>query len=166
MAIGLARPEYVSRSSGGKACCKSAYNARSKIIDYKTGEVFNWVKRDDNVFHEIMLPEHVNNKFKDISVFSNEVERAENRKDSQLYVEWILALAKDEDGVDLEFRIETVKEFIKRKGWVEEGLGVQVDIHRPHEGDINWHAHLLVTTRRFTKDGKGLDIKKQEIYNQ
>ena len=160
MAIGLARPEYVSRSSGSNACCKSAYNARSKIIDNKTGEVFNWVKRDDNVFHEIMLPEHVNNKFKDISVFSNEVERAENRKDSQLYVEWILALAKDEDGVDLEFRIETVKEFIKRKGWVEEGLGVQVDIHKPHEGDINWHAHLLVTTRRFTKDGKGLDIKK------
>ena len=160
MAIGLARPEYVSRSSGGNACCKSAYNARSKIIDNKTGEVFNWVKRDGNVFHEIMLPEHVDKKFKDISVFSNEVERAENRKDSQLYVEWILALAKDEDGVDLEFRIETVKEFIKRKGWVEEGLGVQVDIHRPHEGDVNWHTHLLVTTRRFTKDGKGLDIKK------
>ncbi len=160
MAIGLAKPKYVSRSSGGNACCKSAYNARSKIIDSKTGEVFNWVKRDGNVFHEIMLPEHVDKKFKDISVFSNEVERAENRKDSQLYVEWILALAKDEDGVDLEFRIETVKEFIKRKGWVEEGLGVQVDIHRPHEGDVNWHAHLLVTTRRFAKDGKGLDIKK------
>lgn len=160
MAIGLARPEYVSRSKGGNACCKSAYNARSIVCNQKTGEIFNWLKREGNVFHEIMLPDHVDKKFLDVSVFSNEVERAENRKDSQLYVEWVLALAKDEDGVDLDFRIETVKEFIKRKEWIKEGLAVQVDIHEPHEGDVNWHAHLLVTTRRFAADGISLDVKK------
>jgi hypothetical protein len=45
--------------------------------------------------------------------------------------------------------------------WVNEGLGVQVDIHEPHDGDdINWHAHLLVTTRRFTEDGKRLGHRK------
>ena len=160
MAIGLARPEYVTRSKGDNACCKSAYNARSRIVDQKTGQIFNWVKRDGNVFHEVMLPQHVDKKFSDVTNFANEVERAENRKDSQLYVEWLLALAKEEDGVDLEFRIETVKEFIKRKGWIEEGLGVQVDIHEPHEGDVNWHAHVLVTTRRFAPDGMSLDAKK------
>ncbi len=160
MAIGLARPEYVSRSRGKNACCKSAYNGRSKIVDQKTGQIYNWIKRDGNVFHEILLPEHADQKFNDVSNFSNEVERAETRKDSQLYVEWLLALAKDEDGVDLEFRIETVKEFIKRKGWVKEGLGVQIDIHEPHKGDVNWHAHLLVTTRRFASNGLSLDAKK------
>ena len=38
MAIQFARAEYVSRSSGKNACCKSAYNARSKVTDEKTGE--------------------------------------------------------------------------------------------------------------------------------
>lgn len=40
MAIGVAIPKYVSRSTGGNACCKSAYNARSRILDNHTGEVF------------------------------------------------------------------------------------------------------------------------------
>lgn len=160
MAIGLARPEYVSRSSGANACCKSSYNARNKIVDKTTGRVWDFAKRGGNVHHEILLPEYADRKFKDVSAFSNEVERCENRKDSQLYVEWLLALAKEEDGVDLEFRIETAREFVRRKGWVQEGLGVQVDIHKPHEGDVNWHAHVLVTTRRFALDGLGLDVKK------
>jgi Ti-type conjugative transfer relaxase TraA len=163
MAIGVAIPKYVSRSSGGNACCKSAYNARSKILDNKTGEVFNWIKRGGNVFHEILLPDHVSKKFSDVSMFSNEVERIEKKCNSQLYVEWLVPLAKEEDGVDLEFRIETAREFVKRKGWVEEGLGVQIDIHKPHEGNVNWHAHILVTTRRFTLDGKGLGEKARDM---
>ena len=40
MAIQFARIEILSRKSGGNACCKGAYNARSKIVDEKTGEIF------------------------------------------------------------------------------------------------------------------------------
>ena len=163
MAIGLAIPKYVSRSTGGNACCKSAYNARDKIKDTKTGIIYNWQRRGDNVYHEILLPNHVDAKFKNSSVFSNEVERTEKKINSQLYVEWLVALAKEDDNVDLEFRIETAKEFIRRKGWVEEGLGVQIDIHKPHDDNINWHAHILVTTRRFTLDGVGLGEKARDI---
>lgn len=163
MAIGVAIPKYVSRSTGGNACCKSAYNARSRILDNHTGEVFNWTKRDGNVFHEILLPDYVNKKFSDASEFSNEVERTEKKCNSQLYVEWLVPLAKDEDSVDLEFRIETAREFVKRKGWIKEGLGVQIDIHKPHEGNVNWHAHILVTTRRFTLDGKELGEKARDM---
>ncbi|SPR10562.1 conjugal transfer protein TraA [Orientia tsutsugamushi] len=43
--------------------------------------------------------------------------------------------------------------------WVKNGLGVQIDIHKPHRGDKNWHAHILVTTRRFREDGTGLGDK-------
>lgn len=43
------------------------------------------------------------------------------------------------------------------------GLAVQVDVHAPHSGDAdaeraNWHAHLLVTTRRI--EGDHLSAKK------
>ncbi len=48
-------------------------------------------------------------------------------------------------------------------GWVKNGLRVQVDIHSPHDGEKNWHAHLLVTTRRFTEDGKSLGAKAVDL---
>ena len=159
MAIAFARPNYVGRSSGSNACCKTAYNARSIVKDQNTNITYNFKNRSDNIYHEILLSEHVDQKFKNCSIFSNEVEGAEKRKDSQLYVEWLIALPKEEE-ITLEMKEEIIKEFIDRKGWIKEGLGVQIDIHKPHEGDINWHAHLLVTTRRFRQDGLGLENKK------
>ncbi|CAK6536978.1 MAG: MobA/MobL family protein [Candidatus Midichloria mitochondrii] len=47
-------------------------------------------------------------------------------------------------------------------------MGVQIDIHKPHKGGRNWHARLLITTRRFASDGeslggKALDIKSSDI---
>ena len=159
MAIAFARPEYVGRSDNKNACCKSSYNSRSKIVDERAGKVFNFTNHGGNAYHEMLLPEYVDKKFKNAEGFSNEVERAEKRKDSQLYVEWLLALPKEKE-ITLEMKKEIIKEFIERKGWIKEGLGVQVDIHEPHDGEKNWHAHLLVTTRRFKKDGLGLEDKK------
>ncbi|MGV2433296.1 MAG UNVERIFIED_CONTAM: MobA/MobL family protein [Rickettsiaceae bacterium] len=165
MAIAFARSEYVSRSTGANACCKGAYNARAKIKDEKTCVTYNFSNKKDNAYHEMLLPKKADDKFKDPAILSNEVERTEKKKNSQLYVEWVLALPKEEE-VSLELKIEMVHEFIKRKGWVKEGLGVQIDIHAPHEGEVNWHAHLLVTTRRFTKDGKALGDKARDLQPQ
>jgi Ti-type conjugative transfer relaxase TraA len=159
MAIGFAKSRYIGRSSGGSACRSSAYNARSEIVDEKTGEVFNFKERGGNVYHEILLPAHVNIKFKDISVLSNEVEKSEHRSNSQLYVEWVLALPKEKE-VTLEMKQEIIRRFIEYKEWIKEGLAVQVDIHEPHEDEVNWHAHLLIPTRRFGKDGLGFESLK------
>jgi Ti-type conjugative transfer relaxase TraA len=159
MAIAFARPEYISRSSGRNACLKGAYNARTIIKDINTNVIYNFQSRRDNVYHEILLPQYVNLKFEDVSLFTNAIERSENRKDSQLCVEWVLALPKEEE-VTLDMKKEIINEFIDRKGWIKEGLGIQIDIHKPHAGEINWHAHLLVTTRRFSKDGLDFESKK------
>ena len=43
-----------------------------------------------------------------------------------------------------DFHIETAKEFIKRKGWVKEGLGMHIDINEPHEENVNWHTHTHI----------------------
>lgn len=159
MAIAFARPEYVSRSNGSNACCKSAYNARIIIKDASSNVTYNFSKRGDNAYHAILLPLGVDLKFTNPITFANEVEASEKRKDSQLYVEWVLALPKDEN-VSFELKQEMVYKFIRRKNWVSEGLGVQVDIHAPHDGEVNWHAHLLVTTRRFLPNELGLESKK------
>ena len=66
-----------------------------------------------------------------------------------------------------DFRIETAKEFIKRKGWAKEGLGMQIHIHEQHEENVNWHTHAyimhVVTTRRFVLYGKELGEKARDL---
>ena len=162
MAIQFARIEIVGRSSGGNACCKGAYNARMKVKDQQTGVIYNFSKKGDNVYHEILLPEYADKKFHSVSEFMNLIERSEKRKDSQLLKDIVLALPDDKE-LNLQDRIEIAHRLIEKRSWVKEGLGVQVDIHQPHDGEKNWHAHLLITTRRFTEDGLSLGAKAVDL---
>jgi Ti-type conjugative transfer relaxase TraA len=162
MAIEFARAEYVSRSDGKNACCKSAYNARARVADQKTNVVYTFERLKDNVHHEVLLPGGVNDKFKNIVVLANAVEESENRKNSQLYKEYVIALPDNQE-ITLKDRIELAHRFIAKKEFIEQGLGVQLDIHAPHDGDKNWHAHILVTTRRFRESGEGLGEKARDL---
>jgi len=162
MAIQFARIEIVSRSTGGSACCKGAYNARTKIKDEKTNVTYNFSHKGDNVYHTVLLPEHANKKFSSVSEFMNLVESFEKRKDSQLLKDIVLALPDDKE-LSLQDRINITHLLIEKRGWVKEGLGVQVDIHRPHDGEKNWHAHLLVTTRRFIENGLAFGAKATDL---
>lgn len=159
MAIQFARVERVKRSKGKNAVCKSSYNARLTLKDEQTAVIYTFERLQDNVYHDILLPKQADVKFKNAQEFANEVERAEKRKDSQLYKEYVLALP-DDPNISIEIKKELVEDFIKSCRFIEDGLGVQVDLHQPHDGEKNWHAHLLVTTRRFKEDGSGLELKK------
>jgi len=162
MAIQFARIARVKRSEGKNACCKGAYNARTVIKDEKTNIVYNFAKRGGNVYHKILLPDYVDTRFKNLSELMNTIEHIEKKSDSQLLKEFVLALP-DEDNISLEIKEEMVHEFIRQNNWIQEGLGVVIDIHEPHEDEKNWHAHLLVTTRRFTKDGQRLGLKARDL---
>ncbi|QWB86709.1 hypothetical protein JRD95_00763 [Rickettsia parkeri] len=162
MAIQFARIEIVGRSEGKNACLKSAYNARLIIKDERTNITYNFSKKGDNVYHAVLLPNYVDKKFKDPRVLMNEVERTEKRKNSQLLKDVVIALPDDKE-LDLDDRIAITHKIIEEMGWVKNGLGVQVDIHQPHDGEKNWHAHLLVTTRRFTENGKALGAKAVDL---
>ncbi len=160
MAIQFARCEYVSRSSGGNACRKASYNQREQIRCERTGELFSFQARAGNVHHEILLPQGANEKFKSSAILWNEVEAREKRINSQLAKEFVIALPDDKQ-VSLEDRIELTKRF--GKTFVERGVAVQLDVHSPHEGEQNWHAHLLVATRRFSEDGLTLGEKARDL---
>ena len=105
MAIGFARVERVSRSDNKNACCKGAYNARSEVVDEKTGEVFNFTKHGGSVYHEMLLPEHVDKKFKNTSELMNAIEHIERKDNSQLLKEYVLALPDDKN-ISLEIKKE------------------------------------------------------------
>lgn len=94
-----------------------------------------------SLFHTILLPEGTDPKFKDQEVLWNAVEQFENRKNSQVAEEMVMALPDDRIISD-DDRIELTVSFVL-KYFVANGLGVQIDIHRPDKENQNWHAHII-----------------------
>jgi Ti-type conjugative transfer relaxase TraA len=175
MAIGFARLEFVQRSAGKTACGKSAYNAREKIhfegTNFAEAKAYNWSYKEKPAYHEVLLPSHVDAKFKSLEILWNTAEKKENRHNSQVAMEMVLALP-DDKVISLEDKIELVKTFVEEY-FVKNGLAAQIDIHQPDQriqlseenGEIenlehNWHAHILITTRRFKENGLELEDHK------
>ncbi len=165
MAIAFARARYVSRSSGGNAVRSAAYNARAEIAAPATNQVFYFKHRGDLEHHEVLLPDGADPILSKSAILWNAAEAAEKRKDAQVARELVLALPMDV-GVTLEDQVELARSFAIEH-FVSKGVVVQLDVHAPHanpgeeqssgEG-ANWHAHLLVTTRRV--DGVGFEDRK------
>jgi len=171
VAIAFARARYLSRAAGGNAVRSAAYNAREAIQAERTGELFHFRHRDAPEHHEVLLPEGADSRFTDCAVLWNAAEAAERRKDSQVAREIVLALPADRELTTAD-RIELARSFAEQH-FVSKGLAVQLDVHAPHkergEGEgafaegtgsdhTNWHAHLLITTRRL--EGEGFAAKK------
>jgi Ti-type conjugative transfer relaxase TraA len=161
VAIQFARARYISRSTGGSAVRSAAYNERAAITADRTGELYYFKHRDAPEHHEVLLPEGADARFSDSAVLWNAAEAAEKRKDAQVAREVVLALPANAELTD-EDRIALARSFAAQH-FVAKGLAVQLDVHRPHEGEseserANWHAHLLITTRRL--EGEGFAAKK------
>ena len=171
MAIAFARARYLSRATGGNAVRSAAYNAREAITAERTGELFHFRHREAPEHHEVLLPDGADTRFADAAALWNAAEAAERRKDSQVAREIVLALPADRV-LSTEDRIELARSFAAEH-FMSKGLAVQLDVHAPHKergegegaftegtgGDhTNWHAHLLITTRRI--EGDQLSAKK------
>jgi Ti-type conjugative transfer relaxase TraA len=152
VAIQFARARYISRSTGGSAVRSAAYNAREAITADRTGALYYFKHRDAPEHHEVLLPDGADPRFADSAFLWNAAEAAEKRKDAQVAREIVLALPANAE-LTVEDRIELARSFAEQH-FVSKGLAVQLDVHAPHEGDseserANWHAHLLITTRRI-----------------
>jgi Ti-type conjugative transfer relaxase TraA len=165
VAIQFARARYISRSSGGCAVRSAAYNAREAIEAERTGELFYFKHREAPEHHEVLLPEGAAQAFRDCGVLWNAAEAAEKRKDAQVAREIVLALPANTELTD-EDRVALARSFAMTH-FVSKGLAVQLDVHRPHEAPAegqpenaptNWHAHLLISTRRL--EGERFAAKK------
>jgi Ti-type conjugative transfer relaxase TraA len=161
MAIAFARARYISRSDGGSAVRSAAYNGREAIKAQRTGEVFYFKHREAPEHHEVLLPEGAPSELASSDALWNAAEAMEKRKDAQLARELVLALPANQE-LDHDDRVELARSFALEH-FVSKGLAVQLDVHAPHgaesEGErANYHAHLLITTRRL--DEKGFAAKK------
>ena len=143
MAIAFARVSIHTRSKGHSAVAASAYRTATRLLDERTGTNYDFHNRSEVAFSEIILPHGANSKFHNRGFLWNEVERVENRINSQLCKDVVLALPKE---LDLVQQIELSRRFAN-KHFVENGLACDVAIH--DGGDGNPHAHILVTMRRI-----------------
>ncbi|HAT2049520.1 TPA: Ti-type conjugative transfer relaxase TraA [Legionella pneumophila] len=143
MAIAFAQVSIHSRSKGHSAVAAAAYRSGAKLYDHRIGHTYDFSKRDDVVFSEILLPEGVTDLFLERDYLWNEVERAENRSNSQLCKDFVLALPRE---LNLVQQIELAKRFA-RTHFVEKGILADISIH--DHGDGNPHAHILIPTRRL-----------------
>lgn len=143
MAIAFAQVSIHSRSKGHSAVAAAAYRSGAQLYDDRIGRSYDFSKRDDVVFSEILLPDGATDSFLDRDHLWNEVERAENRSNSQLCKDFVLALPRE---LDLVQQIELAKRFA-RTYFVDKGLPADISIH--DHGDGNPHAHILIPTRRL-----------------
>ena len=156
MAIAFARARYISRSDGGSAVRSAAYNGREAIKAQRTGEVFYFKHRKAPEHHEVVLPDGAPPDLSSSDALWNAAEAMEKRKDAQLAREIVLALPANAE-LDHDDRVELARSFAQEH-FVSKGLAVQLDVHAPHgaesEGErANYHAHLLITTRRLGEEG-------------
>lgn len=127
----------------------SAYRSASQMVDERTGEVFDFTRKEGVLSSEIVAPSGV--PVPERSDLWNAAESAEKRKDARVAREWRAALPHElDDAGRRELATRMAKSIAERYG-----VAVDVCIHAPDKGgdERNYHVHILATTRTINADG-------------
>lgn len=149
--------KILKRSEGKSAVYLTAYNNRLKARDERTGDLYNYQRKEDLYYSEVMLPNNAPARFSDPVTLWNEVEKIEKRKDAQLSRYAIIALQK-------ELTPEKNKELLKtylQKNFINKGMIADFAIH-DIDGN-NPHAHIMLSMREVS--AQGFDNKVREWNN-
>jgi len=159
MAIYHLSVKTVKRSTGRSAVAAAAYRTATKLIDDRTGQTYDYTRKQGVEFTEILIPETAPIDLSERNALWDRAEAAETRKNSVTAREYEIALPAE---FDREQQKACVREFSR---WLVDRFGVAVDaaIHAPHrDGDQrNFHAHILTTTRGV--NGEGFGKKTREL---
>jgi hypothetical protein len=160
MAIYHMSTKVLSRSSGRNVVNAAAYRRAARMRDERTGESFNYEKKQDVLHSEIAIPKdapswareihetHQVDSVRAAELLWNRVEQNEKRSDGQLAREVELALPAE---LNLEQNKVLVHEFVGEL--TSRGMVADWSIHEGKNDNI--HVHILVTTRPLTEQGFG-----------
>lgn len=153
MAIFHLDVQTISRAAGRSAVAASAYRSASRLYDERTGQIFDYARRRGIRKLFLALPATAPSWADDRAALWNAAEAAENRRNSVVSREWMVALPdelteKARERLARELAAELVRRF---------DVAVDVAIHAPgSEGDQrNHHAHLMTSTRSLGAEGFG-----------
>jgi hypothetical protein len=158
----------VGRSAGRRATAAAAYRAGERLLDERSGRLYNHLRRKDVVHAEIFLPAHLGGAADAWALnrekLWNTAERTEKRSNSRVAREYLVALPHE---------LSTAQQVALARALSRElteryRVAVDLALHLPRPGGDprNFHAHLLTTTREVTPRGlgakAGLDMRNAE----
>lgn len=138
------------------ALAAAAYRAGDTLVDYKSGQTFDYSKKTGIVYSEILLCENAPEAYRDRETLWNAVQEVEKRVNSYLCREIEVAIPRElkDDYISI------VRTF--SKSLTAEGMIADVSIH--DKGDGNPHAHILLTMRRIDCNGNWEMVKEKKVY--
>lgn len=155
MAINRFSVKPFRRSRGESAPAKAAYRAGERIVDERTGNIYDYRAKRGVDHTEILVPP--NCKWaQNISRADlwNKVELTENRHNSQVGREAVISLPKE---LSPDQNIALVREFALEH-FVSEGMIADLCFHMLNSH--NPHVHASLTMRKPTKDGFGKKMRE------
>lgn len=158
MAIYHANVKTFSRSKGHSSIAAAAYRAGILLDDPTTGARHDYRRRDGVVETHCIAPQDAPDWALVPAGLWAEAEVAERRKDSTVAREFEFALPHElENEQRSALAVEVTRALVNRYGFA-----AQTSIHSPGSRDgLNWHVHILATTRRMGPDG--LTEKTREL---
>ena len=168
MAIYHLSVKTISRSAGRSATAAAAYRCGVAIADERTGQTFDYRRRQGVELSALLLPAAAPSWAAERAALWNSAEASETRRNSTVAREFEIALPAE---LDAEQRQQLALRF-SREIVERHGCAADVAIHAPGRGDDrNHHAHILLTTRRLVANGFGektreLDDRKTGLVSE
>lgn len=135
-------------ASTNHAVRSAAYRSGSLLIDLETKNRYNYTRKSEVVYSEIVTPTKVPDRFKNRQELWNMVEQSENRVDAQLFREIEVGLPKE---LELKDMVRLIREYVTKTA-VKYGMIADFSIHYD-EG--NPHCHIMLTMRDVVGDAFG-----------
>lgn len=153
MAIYHLSVKLIGRSRGRSATAAAAYRAGTRIIDRRTGAVFDYSRRQHVAWRAIAAPNDAADWVWNREKLWNAAELAEKRRDAQIAREIEIALPRE---LDLAARQQLIAEFVEAEFTVH-GMVSDIAIH---DNPGNPHCHILLSLRNLRPDGFGTKVRE------
>ena len=148
LAIYHLEAKVISRGIGRSAVAAVAYMSCSRMYNDYDGVQHDYTRKQGLVWQQVFLPDMAPAEWADREVLWNAVEETEKTKDSRLAREFVVALPVE---LNKDEWITLLTEFIQTN-FVAEGMCADVCIH--DTDGHNPHAHIMLTVRPLTMEGK------------
>ena len=148
--------KIISRNKGRSAVAASAYISGTKMENTWDGTTHDYTRKRHIIHTEVMLPAHAPPEYADRSLLWNSVEWNEKKANAQLARSIEISLPAE---LTHEQNIALIRKYVQET-FVDKGMCADVAFHDKNDG--NPHAHILLTMRPLTADGKWGDKSRLE----
>lgn len=154
MAIYHLSIQIISRTQNKSAVAAAAYRAGEKLKNIEQDKTYDFSKKHEVVFNEILLPVNAPKEYSNRETLWNEVQRKEKHSNAQLAREINIALPKE---LNREQQIKLARQYINDQ-FVSAGMIADWALHDKEDG--NPHLHIMLTVRSLKKNGEWAPKKK------